>query len=167
MGMPEPKARQTLNVDLGELKPLVLLEAERQGRKPAALVRQAVAVALHVQPVSSTRVSARRVGGRWVAATYRLSVDEAHALLAGATADGVSQAEHVGRLALEHRAGVTRGQVLDALHGLTERLQSLELALQAGQQGPALAEALRELRTQGKRTAVMVEAMTTTRRKKA
>lgn len=164
--MAEPKSRQTLNVDLGELRPLVLEAAKNQGRSPGALVRAAVALALGEQPAPSTRASPRRTSGRWVAATYRLAPEEAEALLAGAAADGVSQAEHVGRLALMHRAGVTRGQVLDALHGLTERLQALELALQAGQQGTALAAVLREVRAQGRRAAAMVEAVSATRRQR-
>jgi hypothetical protein len=162
--MSEVKGRQTLNVDLGELKPLVLEAAQIQGKGAAAWVREQLARALQTPPVPATRVSARRSGGRWVTATYRLLAEEADALRAGAEADGVSQAEHVGRLALAHDAGISKLQMLDALHGLTERLQALELALQASQQRPELAAVLREVRAQSKRTAGMVEAVSATRR---
>lgn len=175
--MPESKGRQTLNVDLGVLKPRVLREADRQGKRPAALVREAVAMALQehaadtVELPPSTRASPRRGAGRWVTATYRLSATEAEALRVGAAAEGVSQAEHVGRLALAHDAGVSRLQVLDALEALTERLQSLELVLQAAvhrQPGPELAafldKGLREVRAHARQVSGMVQALATTRR---
>ena len=173
--MPEPKGRQTLNVDLGALKPRVLQEADRLGKRPAALVREAVAMALQEQAADavglppSTRASPLRGAGRWVTTTYRLSVDEAQALQAGAAAEGVSQAEHVGRLALAFDAGVTRLQVLDALDALAARLQALEFSVQAaalGQPGPELASVLREVRTQSRQAAALIEATVATRRKR-
>jgi hypothetical protein len=175
--MPESKGRQTLNVDLGGLKPRLLQEAERLGKRPAALVREAVAMALQEHAADavalppSTRASPRRGAERWVTATYRLSASEAEALRVGAAIEGVSQAEHVGRLALAHDAGVSRLQVLDALQALTGRLQSLELVLQAAahrQPGPDLAalldQGLREVRVQAKQASGMVQALVTTRR---
>jgi hypothetical protein len=173
--MLELKNRQTLNVDLGELKLRLLQEAQRQGKRPAALVREAVAMALQEHAADavglppSTRASPRRGTGRWVTATYRLSVDEAKALRAGAAAEGVSQAEHVGRLALAFDVGVTRLQVLDALDALTARLQTLEFSMQAaagGQPGPELAAVLRELRVQSRQAAALIEATVATRRRR-
>jgi hypothetical protein len=173
--MPESKGRQTLNVDLGGLKPRVLQEANRLGKRPAALVREAVAMALlehaadAVELPPSTRASPRRGAERWVTATYRLSANEAEALRAGAAAEGVSQAEHVGRLALAFDAGVTRLQVLDALDALTARLQTLEFSVQAaalGRPGPELAAVLREVRAQSRQAATLIEATVTTRRRR-
>jgi hypothetical protein len=160
----EKNGRQTLNVDLGELRPLLDAAAKNQGKRPAALVRDAVAQALAVPAAPSTRASPRRRGRRWLTATFRLSADEADALEAGALAEGVSKAEHVGRLALAFDAGVTRLQVLDALHGLGERLQALELVLQQRQPGQGTVAALREVRAQSRRVSGMVEAVSATRR---
>lgn len=171
------KGRQSLNVELGPLKAQVLEAAERRGVRPAAVVRDAVALLLQehaseaVEGIPSTRTSPRRgSAGRWVNLTLRLTGDEADALQAGALAERLSKNEYVGRLALQG-IGAARLTALAALMPLAQALAALERELQAVgvrlQEPETQAEVLRvvrEVRVQSRQVSALLGEVTMTRR---
>lgn len=172
------QGRQTLNVDLGELRPLVLEAAKNQGTRPGAWVREAVAQALQdsgaVVPGALPRVAPNRSRGSAVVRFGgRLTEEGSEALRALAAAEGVSQIEMVERMALAG-VGASRARALEVLPGLAERLLAVENELRAvrGQlyEPGALAlleKALREVRAQGRGVARALGDVSTTRRRAA
>jgi hypothetical protein len=172
--MPDAKPRQTLNVDLGELKPLVEAAAQQAGKGTGAWVREHLALAVEEslgEPAPALpRVSPRRGAHGWVMVTTRLSANEALALDAGAAAAGVTKAEYVGRLVLQP-PGPSRARAMEVLPDVVARLISLELELRAVRaqlyEAGALAKvdsAVREVRAQAKRAAQALAEVSTTRR---
>ncbi|WP_029001867.1 hypothetical protein [Azohydromonas australica] len=125
--MPEAKSRQTLNVDLGELKPLVEAAAKNQGKRPGGWVRDAVVLALQEQqalPAQVARVAANREPGAAVVHfSARLTAVESKALRAAAGAEGLSQAEYVARMA--------QGTLVPQRHQVVAELGVLNAGLQA------------------------------------
>jgi hypothetical protein len=175
--MPLRKERQTLNVDLGDLKPLVLAAAQRAGKGTAVWIREALAMAVQEHaadavPVPMPRAAANR--SRSAAIVHfggRLTVKESEALRLAAASEGLSQIEYVARVARGELAA-PRVAALDALGAVRERLQALELALRnlqaRARDDPAVlaqvGEAVREVRAQARRAAEVFDAVGTTRR---
>jgi hypothetical protein len=176
--MTEPKLRQTLNVDLGELKPLVLEAAQIQGRRPGAWVRDAIAQALQEQgsdvPAHMPRMAPNRSRDSAVVKFGGLLTTAGSAALrAKAAAEGVSQIELVERIALDD-AGLSRARALDVLPAVVAQLLAVEHELRAvraqlyepGALG-RLEKAVREVRAQAKRAAAALGEVSTTRRQVA
>lgn len=175
--MSPPKRRSTLNVDLGDLKPLVLVAAERSGKGTAAWVREALAMAVQEHtadevPASMPRVAANRSRDSTVVNFGgRLTVEDSEALRLAAAAEGLSQIEYVSRVARGELA-TSRVAALDVLEAVRKRLQSLELTLRAVQSqaehDPAVLaqveSAAREVRAQVRRASEAFDAVGTTRR---
>jgi hypothetical protein len=176
--MTEPKSRQTLNVDLGELRPLVMEAAKNQGTRPGAWVRDAVRQVLQDSgagvPDALPRVAPNRSRGSAVVRFGgRLTGEGSEALRALAAAEGVSQIEMVERMALAG-VGASRARALEVLPGLADRLRTVENELRAVRQQlyepgalALLEKALREVRTQGRGVARALADVSTTRRRAA
>lgn len=124
--------RQTLNVDLGDLKAQAIALAKIQGsRSVGAWVKEQVALALqehqgHPVPASAARVAAnRRPGAEVVHFGGRLTLEQSEALGAAADAEGLSKIEYVMAVA----AGTLvpqRQQVVAELGVLNAVLQAIE-----------------------------------------
>ncbi|WP_084267440.1 plasmid mobilization relaxosome protein MobC [Azohydromonas lata] len=100
--MTTPRKRETLTVDVRGLKEPI---AEASGGQPSPWVRSLIEAALQAPSRPSTRVSPRRPHDNGSKLTVWLSTLERQALLEGALAEGLSQAEYVGRLATSRNAG--------------------------------------------------------------
>lgn len=166
--------RQTLNVDLGELKQLVEATAKNQGTKPSAWVREAVALALQEHqavPVQMPRVAANRSRGSAVVGFGgRLTLAESEALRASAAAEGLSQIEYVAAVA-QGMFVPQRQQVVAELGALNTVLQAIEQNLKGlapHVQDAAVAAKLlstaRLARAQAKRAAEVLDEVSITRR---
>jgi hypothetical protein len=171
----EHRQRQTLNVDLGELKPLVEATSKNQGKRPAAFVREAVALALQEHqavPVRLPSVAAnRRPGAEVVNFGGRLTLAQSEALRSAAAAEGLSQIEFVAAVAEGALSPPLRLRTMEALAELTTRLQAVELELHAlARRVPDAAQvdvAVREVRAQARRAAEVLDDVSTSRRKAA
>jgi hypothetical protein len=175
--MPEHKDRQTLNVDLGELKAQAIEVAKIQGsRSVGAWVKEQVALALQEhrgRPVAASpvRVAAnRRPGAEVVKFGGYLMVEQSEALRAAAAAAGLSQIEYVAAVA-EGRLVAQRQQAMAELGALNQRLESLDLELRRLghwlKEPEALAQAekaAREVRAQARRAAQVLDEVSATRR---
>lgn len=175
--MSDTKARQTLNVDLGELKPLVEAAAKNQGKRPGAWVRDAVALALQEHEALPARVPLaapnRRPGAEVVHFGGRLTAEQSRALAAKAAAEGCSQIELVARFA-DGTLVPQRFQTIDALADLNRGLQTLDAnlrAMAAHVQSPEVQAALqstaRVVRAQMRRAAEVLGQVSATRRSAA
>lgn len=168
------ETRQTLNVELGELKPLVLTAAAGEGVKPGPWVREVVRQVLQERgdvPVTQPRVAPNRSRGSAVVRFGgRLTAQGSEALRALAAAEGVSQIEMIERM-VQAGAGVSRARALEVLPAAVDRLLAVENELRTvrGQlyEPGALAlleKALREVRAQARDTAQALAEISTTRR---
>jgi hypothetical protein len=172
------KERQTLNVDLGDLKPLLETAAKNHGKRPAALVREALAALLQelgaVVPLALPRVAPNRSRGSAVARFGgRLTAAGSEALRAKAAAEGVSQIELIERMALDE-VGPLRARALEVLPGVVDRLLAVEHELrdvkaQLYEPGALalLEKAVCEVRAQAKQTARALDQVKVTRRQSA
>ena len=168
----EHRQRQTLNVDLGELKPLVEAASKNQGKRPAAFVREAVALALREHqavPMRLPSVAAnRRPGAEVVNFGGRLTLAQSEALRSAAATEGLSQIEFVAAVA-EGALRPSRLRTMEVLAELTMRLQAVELELHALARRLSDAAqvdlAVREVRAQARRAAEVLDDVSTTRRK--
>lgn len=167
--------RQTLNVDLGELRPLVEAAAQAQGKRPGAWVREAVALALQEQqalPAPMARVAANREPGAAVVHfSARLTAAESEALRAAAGADGLSQAEYVARVAMgtlvpqRMQVAAELGVLNAAMHAIGQDLKGMAARVQDPAVQKLLAGTARLVRAQMRRVAQALGEVAATRRR--
>lgn len=161
--------RQSLNVELGELKPLVLQAAKNQGKGTAAWVREVLSAAVQEQmdmPVPMARAAANRSRGSAVVHfTARLTHAESDALRAAAGAEGLSQAEYVARMA-QGQVGATRVQLVASVQALADQLQAMQREVRRLEPEAAaqVDKVGRELRAAVKRTTALLAEVAATRR---
>jgi hypothetical protein len=173
----ERRQRQTLNVDLGELKAEAIEVAKLQGsRSVGTWIKEQVAIALlehrgNPVAVSTARMAANR---RPEAAVVKfgglLTAEQSEALRSAAAAEGMSQIEFVASVA-EGGLGGSRVQAVAVLAELNMRLQRLEREMLAlAQRMPDAAQvdrAVREVRAQARHAAQVLDEVSTTRRQAA
>lgn len=173
----ERRQRQTLNVDLGEIKAEVIEAAKTQGsRSVGTWVKEQVAIALeehrgHPAAVPTARVAAnRRSGAEVVKFGGYLTVEQSEALRAAAAAEGLSQIEYVAAAA-EGRLVAQRQHAIAELGTLNAVLQAIEQDLRGMAprvQDPAVLAKLqstaRLARAQAQRAAEVLDDLSATRR---
>lgn len=169
--------RQTLNVDLGELKAEAIEVAKIQGsRSVGSWVKEQVALALqehrgHPMAASAVRVAAnRRPGAEVVKFGGYLTVEQSEALREAAAAEGLSQIEYVAAVA-EGTLVPQRQQVVAELGVLNTVLQAIEQDLRGMAQRvhePAVAvklqSTMRLVRAQALHAAKVLDDLSATRR---
>lgn len=175
--MPDAKPRQTLNVDLGELKPLVEAAAKNQGKRPGAWVRRAVELALQEDqavPAGRVRVAVNRSRGSAVAKlTVRLTAAESDALRELAGAEGLSQAEYVAAVAqgtlVRHRQQVAAelGVLNAVMQAIEQDLKGMASRVNDHDVHELLRRTALIVRAQARRAADVLAETSTTRRKAA